>query len=460
MLPFIGISAYLIFFGVGAYAHIPVGRNMSGRCVFQNPDVSFVWEHIHNDTSGAFYSVEKLNESMYVKSDDFPTQFYQIPQPFVDLRYRLEEGYQPYLNHPDFKTNYQELYQDEDRRHKFLHELLNISITRQPRRMAVFNDVITNNYGLIVRPSTCEYLRNGGCTYMKHNRIYSINAGGPVKEVVVSLTAGAFGTWHFPMECFVALAALPTQYLTTATFHVPSKSPYISSWLHLLNIPNEHISDAPTLHAKQLLVPQMGRCCEMYETQIEWLRQDVAKLPKEHISYSREILLIKRSGSRQVQNAQAVEKTVMEFAKKNRYKVTTHGDRNLPSLREQIDRFSTPTIVIAPHGAGLLFTAFSPSNVCIIEFMPQINPECYARIAYIRRLKYVMYMMDGTRIELDDVRQGLAKCAALAEKDEPKGKARTQLPTWAPVVLAVIAVSLLLWWFRWRKPNSNNNQLA
>lgn len=396
------------------------GQRAGNKCMFQNPDVSFVWDELNRTTSSKtqqLYTIEDLNEEKYIRKTSAPTQLYELPQPFVDYRYKAEEGLLPYKNFPDFKPNYEKLFKQLPLKHAFLDELLNISITRQPRKIAIFSNVWTNNYGLIVEPSTCAYLRNGGCTYMKHNRIYALNGQPSENDVVVSLTAGAFGTWHFPMEIFVGIAALPEKYLTSAQFHVPSKSSFITSWLHAVGIKDEHIIDTPWINAKTLLVPQQGRCCEMYETQIEWLRQKVGHLPEHHVSYERQIILITRSGSRQVENAHAVDSWVKQFAVENKYEIVLHEDRHLPSLELQIARFAKAPIVIAPHGAGLLFTAFSPSNACIVEFMPMINPECYARIAYIRRLKYTMYMMDGRKIRLNEVADGLRRCVALFESN-------------------------------------------
>lgn len=401
----------------GADPSLPTGRSINGHCMFSNPEVSFVWQKLV-DSSGSYYEIKPLEDQKYVRPVTFPNQYYQLPQSFVDNRYtHPEEGHAPYLNHSSFKDKYDENFADLRKRFAFLNDLLNISMTRIPRRMAVFHDILTNNYGLIVRPQNCEYLRNGGCTYMRHNRIYNMNGRAKQHELVISLTAGAFGTWHFPMELFVGLAGVPKEYMEKAMFHVPAKSSFIHSWFSLINIPENRVISDPIVHAKSLLVPQMGRCCEPYETQIEWLRNDVAHLPEKHVSHEKEIILIQRSGSRQVTNVHDVEQQVRKFADEVKYKLIIHDDRQLPSLEEQIQRFSKATIVIAPHGAGMLFTAFSPSNACIIEFMPMINPECYARIAFIRRMKYMMYMMKDQQIRISDVEAGLRKCVDLAEAD-------------------------------------------
>lgn len=49
---------------------------------------------------------------------------------------------------------------------------------------------------------------------------------------------------------------------------------------------------------------------------------------------------------------------IEEFARNHHYNFIFHLDQSLPSLQEQILRFATAPIVIAPHGAGLLLTTF------------------------------------------------------------------------------------------------------
>lgn len=407
----------ILFTVVFANPRLPKGKEVAGRCAFQDYEISFIWDALKS-SKGSYYEVVPLDEAPYIRSVTYPDQYYKLPQSFVDNRYtHPEEGHAPYLNHSAFKAHYVENYRIAAKRYAFLDDLFNISMTRIPRRMAVLHNVYTNNYGLIVRPHTCEYMRNGGCTYMRHGRIYQMIGMGHPRDLVVSLTAGAFGTWHFPMEVFVGLAGLPREIMDKAVFHVPTHSSFIHSWFKLLNIPEQRVVSDPLIHAKTLLVPQQGRCCEIYETQIQWLRQDIAQLPVNHTSHHREIILIQRSQSRQLDNARDVETAVRNFAQQMHFHLVVHDDTQLPSLADQIRRFARAPIVIGPHGAGMLFTAFSPDNACIIEFMPMINPECYARIAYIRRLKYAMYMMDGATIKITDALGALRKCVELAEAD-------------------------------------------
>jgi hypothetical protein len=87
---------------------------------------------------------------------------------------------------------------------------------------------------------------------------------------------------------------------------------------------------------------------------------------------------------------------IIAFAKKFHYNLIIHTDRTPLSLSQEIILFQHASIVIAPHGVGLFFTAFVPTHACIIEMMPSLQqPPCYARIAYQRGLHYMMFMMNG-----------------------------------------------------------------
>lgn len=102
---------------------------------------------------------------------------------------------------------------------------------------------------------------------------------------------------------------------------------------------------------------------------------------------------------------------IEEFAGNHHYNFISHHDQSLPSRQEQILRFAETPIVIAPHGAGLLLTTFSSGNACIREFMPPNNPECYARIGFLRSLNYRMYMLDETgNFRVHEIDESLNDC--------------------------------------------------
>ncbi len=419
----------------GTDTELARGRRQGDRCAFPQPGFNYLWESL-NASNSFYHRVDILSGEKVLQYDpkilanyDKHGKMFILPKTFSGIRHPKEllETFRHY-NDIDAVCGRDN---DKDEQHlqlrtSFYDDLMNINETAKPRRMAIFKEVAVNNYGLIVHRDDCRYVRNAGCWFMKHSRIYTLNGQLHSHDHVISLGAGASGTWHFPMECFVALAGVDKAILEKSVFHVPTKSSFIMGWLHLLNIPDSNIIDSPFVLAKTLYVPEMGRCGETYPTQIQWLRQ-IVNLPLDHVKETQDklpsiineskindkftVLLIHLSGSRQIRNPQEVEGHVRSYAEKNDLNFVLHHDQHLPSLSEQIHRFAKAHIIVAPHGAALLFSAFAPPNACIIEFMPILNPECYARIAYIRKLDYIMYTMDnGAAIKISELEEGLEIC--------------------------------------------------
>eukprot|EP01041_Mallomonas_annulata_P009360 gene9360-19413_t len=135
-------------------------------------------------------------------------------------------------------------------------------------------DVYTNRYGFILHNDSCQYIRNGGCTYMTHRRIYSFSGRQrTLSKVAISLGSGASGSYHFPMESVTALAAIHPHILQQSYILVENKNPYIMGWLSLLNISSAIVLGYDHIYISKLplLVPEMGRCGLPYATQLNWL---------------------------------------------------------------------------------------------------------------------------------------------------------------------------------------------
>ena len=105
---------------------------------------------------------------------------------------------------------YFDLNNKANRSETFFDEFFDMNLERNgSQKLAIFRNAVTNKYGLIVNlmDGCRSAVRNGGCYHMHHSKIYKYNAGGgdnPVYDSVISLTAGASGTWHFHMvknEC-------------------------------------------------------------------------------------------------------------------------------------------------------------------------------------------------------------------------------------------------------------------
>jgi hypothetical protein len=124
------------------------------------------------------------------------------------------------------------------------------------------------------------------------------------------------------------------------------------------------------------------------------------------------ILVIRRSGRRSIKNLKTISKYLDALiAVYSAINVYTHTERALPSLAEQIAIFSNAHIIIAPHGAGLLFSVFASEHACVIELMFPGYPTCYARMAYLRRQDYMMsFVNDDRTMHMETLHNSLMQC--------------------------------------------------
>ena len=61
----------------------------------------------------------------------------------------------------------------------------------------------------------------------------------------------------------------------SAMVHITKKTPVFLEWLDILGIAPERIIDGKNILARQLLVPEMGRCNSPSVHQLNWLRSKV-----------------------------------------------------------------------------------------------------------------------------------------------------------------------------------------
>lgn len=442
----------LILLALCAVLHVvvafPTGQHVRGHCVYQNEHISFVWDYKEPNN---FFYLQPLQDQPYKIERKPKANYFYFPKDYylyVATEYgRASPGKLKYL-----EEEYQHIHHNFTRRNEAYDFVLFLPDTNKPRSMAIFHNVITNSFGLITNPTTCEFVRNGGCVFMKHTKIYGFTGNKQTYSKVVSLTGGASGTWHFPMELFVGLAGLNATFLQQPDlyFHVTANTHYVQSWFQLLNISWDRILDSNHVIAETLYVPQMGPCTGPFPVQQAWLRslaqrhpeigpiwqaQEAKQVQIQAGTVKPVVLLIHRTKSRALANAPAVQRTVQQFALESEYDFVLHQDTHLPSLVEQIKQFHDANIIVAPHGAGLLFTTFALSNVCIIEFLPPSSPPCYSRIAYIEQYHYLMYMMvDGSTIGIHDLTEGLKKCKELTHPTYHNTGLSEELSKETPVV--------------------------
>lgn len=142
------------------------------------------------------------------------------------------------------------------------------------------------------------------------------------------------------------------------------------------------------------------------------------------------ILVIERHKTRSITNVHTVHNVIQSFAQTNKMKLLMHSDINLPSLLDQMRNFAQADIIVAPHGAGLMFTTFSPYTSCIVEFAHPMNPFCYAHIAYIRNMSYIMVDMRDNTINIAELQKSMGRCleAVKTSKLHAHERSRYTLP--------------------------------
>mmetsp|Transcript_13732 Transcript_13732/g.18786 ORF Transcript_13732/g.18786 Transcript_13732/m.18786 type:complete len:295 (-) Transcript_13732:40-924(-) len=265
-------------------------------------------------------------------------------------------------------------------------------------KVATFENVFSNRYGLIVNQKNQKAVRNGGCFHMGAPKYFVMDDRSLKQyDTVISLTSGASGTWHFPMESLVALAYVSNETLSSSYIHVPSKGSFILQWLQLLGISNDRIIDDNVLSTKTLIVPEMGRCGAPYLTQLNWLREMYLPKSLSERSLLNQIVLIKRTKSRTLSNFDQVAIAVQQYAAQKQWTVIIHSDDKLPPLVDQIRIFTQSKMVVAPHGAGELFAAFLSKDAALVELISE-GQAClvYARMAYIQKIQYAQVLMNAT----------------------------------------------------------------
>lgn len=200
--------------------------------------------------------------------------------------------------------------------------------------------------------------------------------------------------------------------------HVTSRTSFVVSWLTALGIEPDRIIDSTVIAAKELYVPEMGRCGAPFLSQLNWLQDRMAMLyPNQNpnnASDANSVVLIRRTRSRTVSNHMQVENTVKSFSAARGLPLQLHSDDHLPSLVDQIRIFSRARIVVAPHGAGELFINFLPPNSCVVELISASNTcLAYSRIAYVKRMHYIQCFMDANhanRVDEKELAGALDEC--------------------------------------------------
>lgn len=194
--------------------------------------------------------------------------------------------------------------------------------------------------------------------------------------VVVISGKWSHGIWHFPMEFLVGLSQINITH--DIIVHLNGYNNYVRQWLDLLHI-HHHVQG--NIIADTLLIPTLGDCGAPSLKQLWWLKQSIPRSKKSDI-----VIYIRRRKSRRVQN----DKVLLDIIRHSFHRrLRIHDDVNLPSLRDQLMLFSRATLIIAPHGAGLVNIIACRPNTRVIEFMDPANINiCYMRLAVLLGLQH------------------------------------------------------------------------
>ncbi|VDI67483.1 Hypothetical predicted protein [Mytilus galloprovincialis] len=275
-------------------------------------------------------------------------------------------------------------------------------------RIAKFQDVVVSTDGWIVHTKDNLAVRNGGCvtsgnlslrkiSLKRYNRVFSI------------ALYWSQGIWHFPMEALVGLALLSESEKQNSFIHVSQKNRYVMKWLKLIKVDEKNVIDG-TILADTLFVPEVGLCGRPSMEQIQWLRNTI--LPNVHrTSIRNSVLLIKRTKRRVMPNFNKIQILVENFAKQANLDFIVHDDRSLPSLEIQLERFANSSIVIGPHGAGMVNLIATQRGTCVVEFTPVESNVCYMSLSYNLGLNYVSVpLYRNQTVNIYRVQQALESC--------------------------------------------------
>ena len=260
-------------------------------------------------------------------------------------------------------------------------------------------------------------------------------------DKVISLTGNwAAAIFHFPMEYVTALFSLPrsvASMTSTASLidyedykiHVGETNSWVISWLALLGIGRERLVTG-SIYAQRLVVPLSNKCGTPLAQSVHHFRKYVlTRLALSTQSEQRDnsILLVQRNGSRAVTNHDEVSAVVQKHASRLGLSFVTHSppfqhrsvveEHSSSHLLDQVRRFSSARIIVAPHGAALLFSVFAPPDVCIIELMypsaGQIN-LCFLRISTKLGHKHIGISMDPltNTVQSLSLQEALLQCAS------------------------------------------------
>ncbi|CAC5403865.1 unnamed protein product [Mytilus coruscus] len=273
-------------------------------------------------------------------------------------------------------------------------------------RKATFNDVIMFSNGWIIHKTKQLAVRNGGCLSENKLQMHNVTVTRYKRVVSIAVFWGE-GAWHFPMEALVGLAYVTDTEQWSSFIHVTQKNKLVLQWLKLVGINEKRVIHG-TILADYLIVPETGKCGSPSQDHIQWLYKKV----NISVPFKRNtVLLIKRNKSRVMPHFAKIQRFVEKFAKEANINFLLHDDNFLPSLHDQLQRFANASIVIGPHGGGMVNLIAAPKGTCVIEFSPMEANVCYMRLSYLLGLTYVAVPLYGNNtVKENKIKEALNYC--------------------------------------------------
>lgn len=251
-------------------------------------------------------------------------------------------------------------------------------------RKATFNDVLVFSSGWIIQKTRHLAVRNGGCLSQSGLLVHNATVARYKRVVSIAVFWGE-GSWHFPMEALAGLAYITETEIWSSFIHVTQKNNLVLQWLKLVGINEKRVIHG-TILADYLIVPEIGKCGSPSLNHIQWLykKRNISVPTKRNT-----VLLIKRNKNRVMPYFAKIQSIVENFANVGNLNFLLHDDNDLPSLPVQLQRFANASIVIGPHGGGMVNLIASSKGTCVIEFAPMEANVCYMRLSYLLGLTYV-----------------------------------------------------------------------
>lgn len=262
------------------------------------------------------------------------------------------------------------------------------------------------------RNGSCTAFQTGGCW---HDTTHTMGSqGSPNSDfgapkwydgTVVSISVSRHETavFHFVLEALASVGSVTSDVAPDGFYlHVSRRTDFVDGWIHAVAPELEGKIITGFVGSTKLLVPKQG-CGDPSLPQILWMRDRVKRFLSGK-TLNPDPVLVTRTQSRSMPGWNVFRQWKVTH--------TDHIDTNLGDVKSQLEKFYS-TVVVAPHGAGLINILATPPGACVFEFIPvagELFNICYSRLAYFLGHKYFGYGRDRvTGSELKAIDEHIAE---------------------------------------------------